>query len=300
MRIGVHGRSMASQLAPEVARVLARMQAFGLEPLLGDDLAAWLRGCGQTVNAGALTRTAGRLKDVEMLLSLGGDGTLLDSVAMVGRAGIPVLGINLGRLGFLSSVPLEGTDAALEAIATGRYTLEERALLQVEGAEDLLGDRNFALNEVSLHKRDSSSMISVHATVGDQFLNTYWADGLIVATPTGSTAYSLSCGGPLLDPRCDSLVITPIAPHNLNVRPFVVPDRYPIRLVAEARGGKTLLNLDSRGVTLDAGTELTVARAPFAVQLVHLEGHDFMNTLRTKLMWGLDLRTAPPLLGPAD
>lgn len=291
---------MASQLAPEVARVLARMQAFGLEPLLGDDLAAWLRGCGQTVNAGALTRTAGRLKDVEMLLSLGGDGTLLDSVAMVGRAGIPVLGINLGRLGFLSSVPLEGTDAALEAIATGRYTLEERALLQVEGAEDLLGDRNFALNEVSLHKRDSSSMISVHATVGDQFLNTYWADGLIVATPTGSTAYSLSCGGPLLDPRCDSLVITPIAPHNLNVRPFVVPDRYPIRLVAEARGGKTLLNLDSRGVTLDAGTELTVARAPFAVQLVHLEGHDFMNTLRTKLMWGLDLRTAPPLLGPAD
>lgn len=291
---------MASQLAPEVARVLARMQAFGLEPLLGDDLAAWLRGCGQTVNAGALTRTAGRLKDVEMLLSLGGDGTLLDSVAMVGRAGIPVLGINLGRLGFLSSVPLEGTDAALEAIATGRYTLEERALLQVEGAEGLLGDRNFALNEVSLHKRDSSSMISVHATVGDQFLNTYWADGLIVATPTGSTAYSLSCGGPLLDPRCDSLVITPIAPHNLNVRPFVVPDRYPIRLVAEARGGKTLLNLDSRGVTLDAGTELTVARAPFAVQLVHLEGHDFMNTLRTKLMWGLDLRTAPPLLGPAD
>jgi NAD+ kinase len=300
MRIGVHGRSMASQLAPEVARVLARMQAFGLEPLLGDDLAAWLRGCGQPVNAGALTRTAGRLKDVEMLLSLGGDGTLLDSVAMVGRAGIPVLGINLGRLGFLSSVPLEGTDAALEAIATGRYTLEERALLQVEGAEGLLGDRNFALNEVSLHKRDSSSMISVHATVGDQFLNTYWADGLIVATPTGSTAYSLSCGGPLLDPRCDSLVITPIAPHNLNVRPFVVPDRYPIRLVAEARGGKTLLNLDSRGVTLDAGTELTVARAPFAVQLVHLEGHDFMNTLRTKLMWGLDLRTAPPLLGPAD
>ena len=300
MRIGVHGRSMAPHLAPEVARVLERMAAHGLEPLLGEDLAAWLKANGQTTTAAPLTRTAGRLKDVEMLLSLGGDGTLLDSVAMVGRAGIPVLGINLGRLGFLSSVPLEGTDAALEAIATGRYTLEERALLQVEGAGHLLGDRNFALNEVSLHKRDSSSMIAVHATVGDQFLNTYWADGLIVATPTGSTAYSLSCGGPLLDPRCDSLVITPIAPHNLNVRPFVVPDRYPIRLVAEARGGKYLLNLDSRGVTLEASTELTVARAPFSVQLVHLEGHDFMNTLRNKLMWGLDLRTAPPLLGQDD
>ncbi len=291
---------MASAQARDVAHIIERMVAHGLEPLLDEDITAWLRNNGFSPKAGQLTRTAGRLKDVDLVLSLGGDGTLLDSVAMVGRAGIPVLGINLGRLGFLSSVPLEGTDSALGAIATGRYTLEERSVLQVEGAGDLLGERNFALNEVSLHKRDSSSMITVHATVGDRFLNTYWADGLIVSTPTGSTAYSLSCGGPLLDPRCDALVITPIAPHNLNVRPFVVPDHHPIRLIAEARGGKYLLNLDSRGVTMEASTELTITRAPFTVKLVHLEGHDFMSTLRTKLTWGLDVRTGPPLMRPND
>jgi NAD+ kinase len=300
MRIGVHGRSMASALAPEVARVLERMNAHGLQPCLDEDLTAWLKANGLSVEGGTLTRTAGRLKDIDMVLSLGGDGTFLDSVAMVGRAGIPVLGINLGRLGFLSSVPLEETDQAFEAISKGRFTLEERSVLQVDGAGPRLGERNFALNEVSLHKRDSSSMITVHATVGDQFLNTYWADGLIVATPTGSTAYSLSCGGPLLDPRCNALVITPISPHNLNVRPFVVPDHYPIRLIAEARGGNYLVNLDSRSVTLEASTELTITKAPFSVQLVHLEGHDFMSTLRAKLIWGLDVRSAPPLLRPND
>ena len=291
---------MASAMAPEVARVLERMNAHGLQPCLDEDLTAWLTANGLSVKGGTLTRTAGRLKDIDMVLSLGGDGTFLDSVAMVGRAGIPVLGINLGRLGFLSSVPLEETDQAFEAISKGRFTLEERSVVQVDGAAAQLGERNFALNEVSLHKRDSSSMITVHATVGDRFLNTYWADGLIVATPTGSTAYSLSCGGPLLDPRCDSLVITPISPHNLNVRPFVVPDHYPIRLIAEARGGKYLVNLDSRSVTLEASTELTITKAPFSVQLVHLEGNDFMSTLRAKLIWGLDVRSAPPLLRPND
>jgi NAD+ kinase len=300
MRIGVHGRSMASSNAPAVLHILERMQAHGLEPLLDAELRGWLSGNGIPPPGGALTLSGGRLKDVDLVLSLGGDGTFLGSVAMVGRAGIPVLGINLGRLGFLSSVPQDETDQALEAIAKGMFTLEERSVLQVEGAANALGEHNFALNEVSLHKRDSSSMITVHATVGTQFLNTYWADGLIVATPTGSTAYSLSCGGPLLDPRCDALVITPIAPHNLNVRPFVVPDRYPIRLIAEARGGKCLLNLDSRSVTLEASTELTISRAPFTVKLVHLEGHDFMSTLRTKLTWGLDVRSGPPLLRSND
>lgn len=299
MRIGVHGRSMAPYNLPAVLHVLERMRAHGLEPLLDEDMRAWLAENGQEASGGVLARAGGRLKDVDLVLSLGGDGTFLGSVAMVGRAGIPVLGINLGRLGFLSSVTLEETDQALGAIVNERFTLEERSLLQVEGAPEL-GEHNFALNEVSLHKRDSSSMITVHAHVGDRFLNTYWADGLIVATPTGSTAYSLSCGGPLLDPRCDALVVTPIAPHNLNVRPFVVPDSHPIRLTAEARGGKYLLNLDSRSVTLGSGTGITVSRAPFSVKLVHLDGHDFLSTLRTKLTWGLDVRSGPPLLRADD
>jgi NAD+ kinase len=233
------------------------------------------------------------LPKLDLLLSLGGDGTFLDSVAMTGRSGIPVLGINLGRLGFLSNIRLEGSERAMEALANGRFTIEERALLEMSGCEGF-SQHPYALNEMSLHKRDSSSMIAVHAYLGDRFLNTYWADGLIVATPTGSTAYSLSCGGPLLAPDCDAMVITPISPHNLNVRPFVVPGNSVVRLIVEARGDKYLVNLDSRSTAMDRATEIILRRADHRAKLVHLEGQEFMNTLRDKLNWGLDVRSIGP------
>ncbi len=290
MRTAVNGRGIESGMAPVVGRVLGQMRAAGLEPHLTPELAGWLAACGETIADAVLPEVDHAKLDLDLCIGLGGDGTLLDTVALVGRAGIPVLGINLGRLGFLSNVRLEEVEPALAALKDGRYALQDRSLVEVLDQPEL-GANNFALNEVSIHKRDSASMISVHVHLGNDYLNTYWADGLIIATPTGSTAYSLSCGGPILYPTSDALVINPISPHNLNVRPFVVPDHYTIRLKLEARSDLCLLNLDARSISIGGQSTVTIRRAPFAVKMVQLEGHDFLRTLRTKLNWGLDLRS---------
>ena len=292
MRAAVNGRGMEVAMAPVVADVLMRMRAAGMTPVLAQGLAEWLAKCDVRVEDALLANRDPRTQDLDICISLGGDGTLLDTVALVGRAGIPVLGINLGRLGFLSSVRLEEVDGALKALMDGRYSLQDRSLIEVVGQGALLGESNFALNEVSIHKRDSASMLAVHVRLGDDYLNTYWSDGLIIATPTGSTAYSLSCGGPILHPAGDAFVINPISPHNLNVRPFVVPDHFVIRLRLEARAELCLLNLDARSHTIDGQAEITVRRAPFTVRMAQLDGHDFLGTLREKLNWGLDARSA--------
>lgn len=291
MRTAVNGRGMERGMAPVVARVLVQMHAAGLEPQLTAPLARWLRECGETVSDPVLPEGNITKLDLDVCIGLGGDGTLLDTVALVGRAGVPVLGINLGRLGFLSNVRLEEVDRALDALKDGRYALQDRSLLEVTDHQELLGSNNFALNEVSIHKRDSASMIAVHVHLGNDYLNTYWSDGLIIATPTGSTAYSLSCGGPILYPTSDAIVINPISPHNLNVRPFVVPDHYTIRLQLDARADLCLLNLDARSASISGQSIVTIRRAPFTVKMVQLEGHDFLRTLRDKLNWGLDLRS---------
>lgn len=277
-------------MAPVVAGVLGQMRKAGLEPQLTPELASWLVACGETVEDGVLHDVDVARQDLDLCIGLGGDGTFLDTVALVGRAGIPVLGINLGRLGFLSNVRLEEVEPALAALKDGRYALQDRSLLEVLDQPEL-GTNNFALNEVSIHKRDSASMISLQVHLGNDYLNTYWADGLIISTPTGSTAYSLSCGGPILYPTSDALVINPISPHNLNVRPFVVPDHYTLRLKLEARSDLCLLNLDARSISVGGQSTVTIRRAPFTVKMVQLEGHDFLRTLRTKLNWGLDLRS---------
>ncbi len=294
MRIGVNGRAMDVANAPLVVSTIGRMKAHGLEPFLTNSLGAWLHEAGQSLPCAVLPETELARHELDLCISLGGDGTLLDTVTLVGRSEIPVLGINLGRLGFLSNVKLETVDLALAAIRNGRYLLEDRSLLEVTDQTELLGTTNFALNEVSVHKRDSASMIAIHVHLGADYLNTYWADGLIIATPTGSTAYSLSCGGPVLYPTSDALVINPICPHNLNVRPFVVPDHFTITLRLEARSDRCLLNLDSRSAAIDGQSTITIQRARFAVKMVQLENSDFLDTLRTKLSWGLDVRSAPP------
>lgn len=293
MRVGTHGRSLALSSIPSVHRILATMRRLGMVPVVDAALAEQLGQAGLPLDADVEVATDVMAARVDMFLSLGGDGTFLETVAKVGHSGVPILGINLGRLGFLSNTREEGAELALRAVMARDYTIEERGLLELVGEGPLHGPL-LALNEVSLHKRDSSSMISVHAYVGDRFLNTYWADGLIIATPTGSTAYSLSCGGPLLDPRCDAIVITPIAPHNLNVRPFVLPGESVIRLRADVRGDKYLVNLDQRSFSIDHPMDLHVQRARHRVRLIHLPDQDFFNTLRVKLAWGLDARSAPP------
>ncbi len=291
MRTAVNGRIMDAGSAPLVLDILKRMVRHGMRPLLTPALATWLQDAGTDNDHTVLPEGDIAAQDIDLFIGLGGDGTLLDTVALAGRSGIPVLGINLGRLGFLSSVRIEEVDSALQALRQGRYALQDRALLEVTDQAELLGDRDFALNEVSIHKRDSASMIAVHVHLGEDYLNTYWADGLIIATPTGSTAYSLSCGGPILYPTGEALVINPISPHNLNVRPFVVPDHYTIRLRLEARQDRCLLNLDARSATIDGNSTVTIRRAPFTLKLVQLDGQDFLHTLRTKLNWGLDLRS---------
>ena len=295
MRLGLLARPFDPEQARQAADIARRMTDRGLEPLLLPGLAGRFAEHGIAVEWPVLEEDD--LEGVSLMVSLGGDGAILETVDRLGRRDIPILGINLGRLGFLSNTRLEELDDCLEALQGGAYELEERALVELGGAEDQLDGHDLALNEVSVHKRDSSSMITVHAYLGERYLNTYWADGLIVATPTGSTAYSLSCGGPLLDPTGRSLVITPIAPHNLTVRPFVVPDHHPVRLFVDSREDNYLVNLDARSITLEGRRELVVRRSEHTVKLVQLPGQDFLDTLRTKLAWGLDVRSTPPVGG---
>ncbi len=230
------------------------------------------------------------LVGVHFVLSLGGDGTLLEAITYVGALQIPILGINMGRLGFLATVPQEHIAESLEALVRGHYTLDERALIRVEADRPVFDGIAFGLNEFSILKRDSSAMIVVHTYIDGEFLNSYWADGLIVSTPTGSTGYSLSCGGPVLLPHTTNFVIAPVCPHNLNVRPLIVPDRSVISFEIEGRANNFLISLDSRSQPVDASIQLAVVRERFVARLVKVHQANFLSTLRTKLNWGLDER----------
>jgi len=226
----------------------------------------------------------------DMLFSLGGDGTLLDTITYIGNSNIPIIGINLGRLGFLAAIPEEEIDAAILSLVRGSYTLEKRTLLHLDSSVPLFDGSPFALNEFTLHRKDSSSMIKIHTYLNGEFLNTYWADGLIVATPTGSTGYSLSCGGPVVFPQTSSFVITPVAPHNLNTRSIVVPDDNVISFEVEGRAEQYLCTLDARTEAITSAVQLAVKRENFTISLVRPDEHNFLNTIRQKLYWGIDRR----------
>lgn len=226
----------------------------------------------------------------DMLFSLGGDGTMLDTVIFVGNTNIPLIGINLGRLGFLAAIPMDAIDAAILALVRGNYSLETRTLLHLDSDTPMFDGTPFALNEFTLHRKDSSSMIKIHTYLNGEFLNTYWADGLIVATPTGSTGYSLSCGGPVVFPQTSSFVITPVAPHNLNTRSIVVPDDNVISFEVEGRSEHFLATLDSRTESITSSTQIAVRKENFTVSLVRPDDHNFLRTIRQKLYWGIDRR----------
>jgi NAD+ kinase len=229
-------------------------------------------------------------KETDCVISLGGDGTLLDIVTLVRDKGIPILGINFGRLGFLANVMKEELSTAVDALMNRSYITDERALIHVDGSIPLFGEVPYGLNELAIHKNDVSSMIKVHTYLNGEFLNTYWADGLIVATPTGSTGYSLSCGGPIVFPNAGSFVITPVAPHNLNVRPVIVPDDTVISFEVEGRMEQFICALDSRRELVDKKVQIAVKKEIFAIKLIRLGGGNFLQTLRNKLSWGLDKR----------
>src|SRR5580693_472803 len=229
-------------------------------------------------------------ESIEFLISLGGDGTLLDTVTLVRDKNIPVLGINFGRLGFLASIGKEELTSAVTALANRTFVVDKRSLIHLDANRPLFGDVPYGLNEFAIHKTDTSPMIKIHTYLNGEFLNTYWADGLIVATPTGSTGYSLSCGGPVVFPESASFVITPVAPHNLNVRPIVVPDDNIISFEVEGRAENFICVLDSRKEIVEKQVQLAVRKESFTLSLIRLNENNFLQTLRNKLSWGLDTR----------
>jgi NAD+ kinase len=228
----------------------------------------------------------------DMLLSIGGDGTILRAAALVRNSGIPILGINAGRLGFLATVPKENIDKFLQIVIDQKYSLSKRTLLSltITPENESLNDINFAMNEVSVSRKDTTSMITIETYLNGEILNSYWADGLIISTPTGSTGYSLSCGGPILTPDVKSLVITPIAPHNLNARPLVIPDETEIMLKVSGREENYLVSLDSRITSVGNESVLTIKKTPFQINMVEIPNETFLKTLRSKLLWGEDKR----------
>ena len=227
----------------------------------------------------------------DILISIGGDGTILRAATFVRDSGIPILGVNAGRLGFLAKVQKENIELFLKIVLEKKYSISERTLLSIESSElEANFDINFAMNEVTVSRKDTTSMITIETFLNNEYLNSYWADGLIISTPTGSTGYSLSCGGPILTPEVKGLVITPIAPHNLNARPLVIPDDTEIKLKVSGREEQYLVSLDSRITSVSNHTELKIRKTPFKINMVEIPEETFLKTLRNKLLWGEDKR----------
>jgi NAD+ kinase len=290
MRIGVHGKDFTRQSAPFIERILERLAREKVEVVVSSRFQKSLRLAPFKKFKFKTYEPGESLRKVDLFFSLGGDGTLLECVTHVGKTGIPIFGINTGRLGFLATVGREEIDEAMDMIFRKEYDIDERVLLSLHSDRDLFGGFGYALNDFTLVRKDSSSMITVHTFIDGEFLNSYWADGIIVATPTGSTGYSLSCGGPLVFPGSECFVITPVSPHNLTVRPIVVPDASEITFRVEGRSKKFIVSLDSRMETVDETAKLMVKKANIKVNLVQLRGQHYFKTLRQKLNWGLDAR----------
>lgn len=291
MQIAIYNRAFEEEDLPLFQTLTGLLREHNITPVFYEDLA------GRLINRIAMPEKFDLFSDtkplsprVKFVFSLGGDGTMLDIVKYVGNRNIPILGINLGRLGFLASTPAEEIAFAVESLVRGAFILDPRTLIHLDTSVPLFVDAPFALNEFSIHRKDSSSLIKIHTYLNGEFLCTYWADGLIVSTPTGSTGYSLSCGGPVIFPQANSFVITAVAPHNLNVRPIIVSDNSIVSFEIEGRAEHFLCTLDARSETIDNTVSLAVKKENFTIQLIRLEGQNFLNTLRTKLFWGVDHR----------
>ncbi len=290
MRIAIYSRGIQNN-HQDIRLLLDELAEYNIEPVFFQDFFNQFYS-SITINTkySTFNSYADIDESIDCIISLGGDGTLLDTVSLVRDKGTPVLGINYGRLGFLASIAREELSSAIAALVNQTYLLDNRTLIHLDANVPLFGDAPYALNEFTLHKKDTSPMIKIHAYLNGEFLNTYWADGLIVATPTGSTGYSLSCNGPVVFPESGSFVITPVAPHNLNIRPIVVPDDNIISFEVEGRTDGFLCSLDSRREVVEKEVQLAVRREEFGINLLRLNENNFLQTLRNKLSWGLDKR----------
>jgi NAD+ kinase len=290
MNIALHGRNFKLEAADFIQEMFDELTRRNVQILASEQFYKFLKK-NRIKNIGKnYYKTPQDLNDIDFFFSLGGDGTLLESVTHIGEREIPILGINTGRLGFLATTSPDDIKNAISNIFNGYYTFDYRALIHLETSLDIFQGVNFGLNEFTVTKRDSSSMIVVHTYINGEYLNSYWADGLIVSTPTGSTGYSLSCGGPVILPQSENFVLTPVSPHNLTVRPMVISDDSVISLEIEGRSKNFLVSLDSRSRVIDASIELAVSKEKFRAKLIKLNDKNFLTTLRSKLNWGFDVR----------
>lgn len=290
MKAAIYSRVMEEELQTDFQLFFDELAAQKIEPVIFQPFFMAIQDKLRLPSGTATFAASSDLKDIEFIISLGGDGTLLDTVTLVRDQDISIMGINFGRLGFLAGIGRDEVKRAVKAMAQRTFVVDKRTMIHVDASIPLFGDVPYGLNEFSIHKRDVASMIKIHTYLNGEFLNTYWADGLIVATPTGSTGYSLSCAGPVVFPDSGSFVITPVAPHNLNVRPIIVPDNNIISFEIESRSEHFICALDSRREIVHKDIQLAVKKEAFDINLVRLSENNFLQTLRNKLTWGLDKR----------
>ncbi len=290
MKIAIHGRKIDEKSRPYIQQLLECVREKGSEIVVSSAFLKNLKETGLSLEENDSFDGKSGLEDVDFVFSVGGDGTLLETVSYVGELELPIVAINTGRLGFLATISKEMIPQAVQALYQNEFSFEYRTLLKVHSDKDIFNGKNFGLNDFTILKKDTSSMITVHAYIDGEYLNSYWADGLIVATPTGSTGYSLSCGGPVVLPQSNNFIVTPVSPHNLTVRPMVVSDNSVISFEIEGRSKNFLVSLDTRSYTVDASFQMAISKEDFQAKLVKLDGYNFLDTLRMKLNWGYDAR----------
>jgi len=291
MIVAVYGKQFQKEVAPFVQELFQELEKANMEVLVFEPFYNFLsQQMSMNLFLGTYNTYEELKEGIDLFISVGGDGTILDATTLIRDTEIPIIGVNTGRLGFLADIAKDQIPKTIKQLINNRFSIDQRTLLLLDTEVPIFDDLNFALNEVTISRKDTTSMITITTFINDQYLNSYWADGLIISSPTGSTGYSLSCGGPIVMPGSQNFIITPIAPHNLNVRPLVISDEYEIKVKVEGRASQFLVALDSRIQTIDAGIELTIKKGNFKINMVELESQDFGSTLRNKLLWGLDKR----------
>lgn len=292
MKVAIYGQTFQDQDRSCVSELFDELQKASATVFIEEEFGRLVSDLIANYKYGTFSQTSGLDGSFDIFVSFGGDGTMLRAVTYVKDMGIPIVGVNTGRLGFLSTFKKEDVRKVVTEFTAGHYTIEERSLVEVvlNGELDEFGELNFALNEITVSRKDTTSMITVETYLNEEYLTSYWADGLIVSTPTGSTGYSLSCGGPVIAPTAKSLVLTPIAPHNLNARPLVISDDTQIRLKVSGREKTHLVSLDSRIADIPNGKEIRIKKSDFTIKMIEYKSESFLKTLRNKLLWGQDKR----------
>ncbi|MCH1437185.1 MAG: NAD kinase [Flavobacteriales bacterium] len=291
MKVAVYGKQFQPEVAPFVHELFVELEKANMEVLVYEPFYNFL---SQQIKLNLFLGTYNSYEElkenIDLFISVGGDGTILDATTLIRDTKIPIIGVNTGRLGFLADVAKDQIPKTIKQLVNKQYRIDQRTLIRLETEQEIFEGLNFALNEVVISRKDTTSMITITTYINDQYLNSYWADGLIISTPTGSTGYSLSCGGPIVMPASENFIITPIAPHNLNVRPLVISDKYEIKVKVEGRANQFLVALDSRIQTIDASVTLIIKKEDFKINMIETNSQDFSSTLRNKLLWGLDKR----------